>query len=248
MAVPAQRKKSPRAPSMALDEALDRAMKAYDRDRLHPGPTEVIAQHLGYKGANNGAALSALASLRYFGLLDRPSEGLLAVTKEVESFKFSPDEAYKRELLAGFLTKPALYADLLEKFPSGLPSDSSLRFDLIQRGFAPQSADLVLSAFRRSVEFAHYFDRDPPERTLNAPVFEVAPTAPPLEGSSPGPKQFPPPHLSHLDESTDSIPVRLPGGRRAWLLVPTPFFEGDKARLKAQIDLLLTQEEDDRKL
>ena len=43
------RKKSPRAPTMALDEALERAMKAYDKERLHAAPTNVVAQNLGYK-------------------------------------------------------------------------------------------------------------------------------------------------------------------------------------------------------
>lgn len=37
-------------------------------------PTQVVAQNIGYKSANNGAALSALAALRYYGLLDRPKE------------------------------------------------------------------------------------------------------------------------------------------------------------------------------
>jgi hypothetical protein len=45
------------------------------------------------------------------------------------------------------------------------------------------------------------------------------------------------------DDGTDKIPVRLSGGRRAWLIIPTPFFESDKARLKAQIDLLLSEDE-----
>jgi hypothetical protein len=38
--------------------------------------------------------------------------------------------------------------------------------------------------------------------------------------------------------------VLLPGGRKAWLIVPTPFYEADKARLKAQIDLLLAEDRD----
>ena len=43
----------------------------------------------------------------------------------------------------------------------------------------------------------------------------------------------------------DQIPVRLHGGRRAWLVIPAPFYETDKVRLKAQIDLILTQDEED---
>jgi hypothetical protein len=42
----------------------------------------------------------------------------------------------------------------------------------------------------------------------------------------------------------DRIPIRLPGGRRAWLEIPPVFYEADKARIKAQIDLLLTEDGD----
>ena len=152
------RKKSPRAPSISLDEALERVMKIYDRERLHPASTDIIAQHLGYKSANNGTALGTLASLRYFGLLDRPKEGMLAVAKEVESYNFAPDVKLKRSLLLGFLVRPALYNELLEKYESGLPSDANLKYALIQRGFAPQAAEPALAVFKRSVSFADYYN------------------------------------------------------------------------------------------
>ena len=43
----------------------------------------------------------------------------------------------------------------------------------------------------------------------------------------------------------DQIPVGLPSGRRAWLVIPTPFHTSDKDRLKAQIDLLLMVEDEE---
>jgi hypothetical protein len=43
----------------------------------------------------------------------------------------------------------------------------------------------------------------------------------------------------------DRIPVRLAGGRRAWIEIPMPFYEADKDRLKKQIDLLLTNDDED---
>lgn len=242
--VDAPRKKSPRAPSMALDEALERALRAYEKDRLHPAPTEVIAQNLGYKSANNGSALSAMASLRYFGLLERPGEGLLAISKEVETYKFAPDPAHKQAVLKSFLMRPTLYADLLDKFQGGLPSDANLRFDLIQRGFSPQAADLALTSFKRSVEFVGYFSAaaDPAPAAGKADFDMEVTAAVSTEQAS---RQLAHPRLPpDVDDATDSIPVRLPGGRRAWLLIPTPFFAGDKVRLKAQIDLLLTQDEE----
>ena len=244
------RKKSPRAPSIALDEAIERAMRAYDKERLHPAPTEVVAQNLGYKGASSGSALSAMASLRYYGLLERPREGLLAVTKDVESLKFAPEERMRRSLLLGFLRRPALFAELLEKYATGLPSDANLKYDLIQRGFLPASATDVVSVFRRSVEFAGYFesaDADLTSNVANDTTSEedevtAMPQSPSDPQSRPSVLREPVKQLPESEEH-DRIPVRLTGGRRAWLVVPTPFYAADKVRLKAQIDLLLTEDE-----
>ena len=245
--VASPRKKSPRAPSIALDEALDRVLRAYDKGRLHPAPVEVVAQNLGYKSANNGTALSALASLRYFGLLKRPSEGFLAVTSEVEAYKFAPDDRQRRSVLMNFLKAPPLYAELLEKYQSGLPSDPNLKFELIQRGFIPQTANVALLAFKRSVEFVGYFGgerADVPSHEETESSDEVAPSASSTvtnEQRTISPSVI---QAEMVEAEVDQIPVRLPGGRRAWLLIPTPFFVADKIRLKAQIDLLLTQDEE----
>jgi hypothetical protein len=243
------RKKSPRAPSIPLDEALDHAIKAYEKERLHPAPTEVVAQNLGYKSANNGTALSAIASLRYFGLLERPKEGQLSVAKNVESYKFSPDEGLRRSLLTAFLMAPPLYADLLQKYRSGLPSDANLRFELIQRGFIPQAAEAALSVFKRSVEFVGYFNDQVPEAqqyVQDEPAKELdekSIATPAIKQEERNQNQMALP-AEASDDLVDRIPVRLPGGRRAWLAIPSPFFESDKARLKAQIDLLLTEDQE----
>ncbi len=240
------RKKSPRAPSVSLSEALDRALKAYENDRLHPAPIEVFAQNLGYKSANNGAALTMLASLRYYGLAERPADGMLAITKDVESYKFAPEVSLKKSLVRQFLRSPNLYSELLDKYASGLPSDANLRYELIQRGFAPSSAESALLAFRESVEFAEYF-QDDGNKNSEESVQNAIPDAMSLnkEAISPAP-QLQTQSLLWEDNASqdDTIPVRLPGGRRAWLRIPTPFFAADRDRLKAQIDLLLTQDEE----
>jgi hypothetical protein len=243
------RKKSPRAPTIPLDEAIERVMKAYDKERLHPAPTDVVAQNLGYKGASSGSALSAMASLRYYGLLERPSDGLLAVTKDVEALKFAPEDSLKRSLILGFLRRPALFAELLEKYSTGLPSDANLKYDLIQRGFLPASASDVVSVFRRSADFARYFDNggvDLPGET-NASEDEAVPArVAPEARESAQPSVARTSTSEILDEGQyDRIPVRLRGARRAWLVIPTPFFAADKQRLKAQIDLLLSEDEEE---
>jgi hypothetical protein len=241
------RKKSPRAPSIPLEEALEKALRVYEKEKRYPAPTEVVARDMGYKSANNGAALSALASLRYFGLLEKPEDGKLAVSKDVENYQYAPDPKIKSELLLNWLRAPAIFADLLDRYPEGLPSDANLRFDLINRGFSPAAGDSAVSVFRRSAEFAGYTassslrneSNQGEQLTGEAIILEngPAPVASRVVGVSK------PTLLSEFSVGdTDKIPVRLSEGRKAWLVIPTPFYEADKLRLKAQIDLLLTED------
>jgi hypothetical protein len=239
------RKKSPRAPSISLDEALERVLRVYEKEKRHAAPTEVVVQDMGYKSANNGAALAALASIRYYGLLEKPQEGKLAVTKEFESYQYAPDDEVKRGLLLKWLRSPQVFADLIDRYPGGFPSDKNLRFDLMDHGFSPASADSVVSVFRRSIEFVGF------DGAVSATAIEAIPEAAvePLAYRSADSISWRPKIESQtLSESQndgdDKIPVRLSGGRKAWLIVPTPFYEADKSRLKAQIDLLLTEDID----
>ncbi len=257
----AVRKKSPRAPSIALDEALERAEKIYEKERLHAAPTDVVAQDMGYKDANNGKALSAIASLRYYGLVERHGNGLLSITKDVEGYKFAPGEEMRKAYLRRFLTAPAIFAELLERYAAGLPSDGNLRYELIQRDFLPATAESLVNILRRSAEFAQFYEPDPV-----SPAVIVTPNndvSEPRDGESPVPS--PPPSIAvpdaqlrsspsrplwaneggaDDDSGHDRIPVRLTGGRKAWLLIPQVFRKADKQRLKAQIDLLLTEDEE----
>lgn len=246
------RKKSPRAPSMPLNEALDRALKLYELERLHSSPVDVVATGIGYKSANSGSALAALASLRYFGLLERPKDGFLAIAKAVESYKFSPSDAQRREILLQFLKTPPLYAELLEKYASGLPSDASLKYELIQRGFIPAGAETAMASFKESVIFSMYFESranqisieddiaNENENDWNANDEELSIAKPARKNGNMASAIS----MADDDEELDRFPVRLPGGRKAWIIIPSLFYEADKNRLKAQIDLLLTEEDE----
>ncbi|MCQ4142833.1 hypothetical protein [Vogesella sp. AC12] len=264
------RKKSPRAPSISLDDAIEKVGKIYDKERCHAAPIQGVAQHLGYKSATNGAVLSTMASLKYYGLLDRPKEGMVAVSKRYEEYRFAPQESIKRELISGWLKSPPVFSDLLEKYTSDLPSDATLKFDLIQKGFAPAAADVCLQVFRKSVGFAGYFDgveetasdgAEPivefaaevdevsaePQAILHRPSTVMVPTAAPHIARGYAQTvaiDVRTPPVAVEQEGVDRIPVRLSGGRRAWIEVPTPFYEADRERLKKQIDLLITDDED----
>ena len=245
-----QMKKSPRAPSMPLQEAIERASMAFDRTQLDEVPTDMVARNIGYKSANSGAALSTIASLRYFGLLVRTKNGFLAVSRGMESYRLASSEVEQRALLLQFLTSPPLFADLLKKHDAGLPSDAALRRELLERGFNQSGVDAVLQAFTQSVAFAQYFPHpgESNAAALQAPSnpqhASADETTPPLSDEAAQQAHAIDQHGHPGNGDGDSIPVRLSGGRRAWLVIPNPFYQADKARLKAQIDLLLADDED----
>ncbi len=250
------RKKSPRAPSMALDDAVERVTKVYEKEGRHPTSMDVIAQGLGYKDSNNGRARSAIASLGYYGLVERMKDGKLAVSRDLETYQFAPDPSLRRSQLITWLKTPAVFADLVEKYDGRLPSDATIKYDLIVMGFSAATADSCAAIFRRSVEFAGYYDVDhgaasleldpapqTDERELSGPLPAVggeveargnSTSVDNLAGPGPGP-----------GSEIVRVQVRLPKGRQAWLELPVPFFEADKERIKKHIDLQLTDDEDE---
>lgn len=254
------RKKSPRAPSIPLDDAVDRVTKIYQKEKRHPAPADAVAQHLGYTAAKNGSAATVIATLRYYGLIERTGDGMIAVSKDVESYMFAPNDQMKRDFKCQWLKTPPIFAELVEQYGAQLPSDESLKYNLIQKGFFPEAADSCVSVFKRSMEFAKYAPRDEVEEDKvqfedggNARAQESA-DAPSDEhaggrqqgalSSSMGQGRI----VATVEDGVDRIPVRLAHGRRAWIEVPTPFYAADKNRLKKQIDLLLTDDEEDDEL
>lgn len=255
-----KRKVSPRAPSLALDEALARVERMYKGEGRHPAPVEVVMKQIGYSG-KSGPALQAIASLGYWGLVERPKDGFLRVSKEVEDYLFTPDERHKQDLLVRFLRKPALFASLLDQYHDRLPSDASIKYDLIQKGFIPGSAESCVNIFKKSIDFADYYawvrrqsdvvdsqdvsasdEVEVPSDELLREVLDVElGSRNLLQQDKPVINEIPV-VLANVDSNVDRIPVRLAGGRRAWLEIPMPFYKADKERLKSFIDLLLTDE------
>ena len=247
------RKKSPRAPSVALDDAIEKTAKIYDKERCSAAPIDIVAQHLGYRSSANGAALATIASLKYYGLLERPKEGFLAVSKEFEAYRFAPSESTKKALIKKWLKAPAVFSVLLEKYAEALPSEATLKFDLIQTGFSPLAADVCLQAFVRSTDYANHFEEPQLEPIghsvdgdVSGEVDHRAQTFAPDPEIRPVLAIAPLPPVARVSESddVDRIPIRLAGGRKAWIEIPMPFYEADKERLKKQIDLLLTDDEE----
>lgn len=257
MDVVLKRKVSPRAPSVALDEAIKRVGKMYKAEGRHVTPIDVALKHIGYRG-RSGAALKTLAALGYWGLVERPN-GAVVVSKAFEDYQYTPNDQHKKELLNMFLVQPGIFSGLLKKYQDRLPSDATLQYDLIQIGFTPTSAAACLSVFKRSIEFAGYFDRPQGVLVQNAesaeePAESSESAANPVESQRNGGIQVTQdkknsneitsqPVSVSSNADFDRIPIRLVGGRKAWLEIPMPFYKSDKERLKMFIDFLLADDE-----
>jgi hypothetical protein len=237
------RKRSPRSPAMPLKEAMARALAIHEKEGRHTVPADVAAQDMGYKDAQSGRSRRALATLRQFGLIITPKDGYVAISRQLETYKYAPDEPTKRSMLLEFFRAPSIYKTLIAKFPDRLPSDAALKFEFIQLGFVPNGVDEEVRIFRQSGEYSGAYTSGgiassevSPDETADDDSDREDGDA--LDLPSEGPTS---PASGHL--RGDRIPIRLTGGRRAVLEIPAPFYEADKRIIKAQIDLVLTDDE-----
>lgn len=258
-----QNKKSPRAPSFGLEESLANALKLYAEAQRSYVSSDVAAKILGYSGANNGSAARSLATMKSFGLLLSDNKGDVAIAPEVEEYRYAPNDSHRKDQLKRWLSTPKVYQELLTEYPDSLPSDQVVTYRLIKMGFLPNGAQECLRHFRAAVEFANYYDTfgranqelsehaaktSAQSRENSEKISETAPIPPPplVRAESDSRILQQQRNFAAADtpsNSADRIPVRLSGGRRAWIEVPSPLFTADKQILKNQIDLIMADDE-----
>lgn len=248
--------RSPNYPQQSLELAVKNGLALLEKEKLHAVPVDIVAKNLGYKDANNGKARSVLANLKAFGILKKAPGGKLAVSQDIQRYKLSPSDADKVSYLKQWIRKPLLYSKLLEKYPTGLPSDAVLIFELVdEHGFNEEAAQKAISVFRESMKFVDIIaanlagQNEESEEELEE---EQA------KGDSGGQEEgFKIDAVSERNSSTSKpssslppisgtvrYPIRLAGGRMAYIDVPDPFFEKDKDKLKAQLQIIGTVDED----
>lgn len=247
--------RSPNYPLQPLEWAVETGLKLLEKEGVHAVPADVIASHLGYKDATNGRALRVLANLKTFGIVQKVAGGKLAVSKEVQRFKLHPNDADRAALIHQWLKKPLLFSKLLEKYDGHLPSDRALVFELVdEHGFLELAAQSAIEVFRASLHYAERFSAATKDDVAHEDVVEDEPQE--IGGAvTPQAKQPPAPAPSQLGNAFQlppvpavregvRYPIRLAGGRMAWIDVPDPFYEADKKRLQAQLAIIGTVDED----
>ncbi len=142
--------RSPRAPGITLESALDLAGKLYLQIRGTAVPPESAVKALGYSGLN-GSALSALGSLSQYGLIDRP-KSKVAITQLAIKALHPVGEAQKIQAVREAALTPKVFTDALQGFDDcGI---EIIKSQLIQSGFTPDRARKVADVFIENREFA----------------------------------------------------------------------------------------------
>jgi hypothetical protein len=174
--------RSPNYPAFGLEAAIEKIRTVYDEEKRTPTTPKVIAGHLGYADTD-GPGGRSVSCLRQFGLLE-DAAGNLKVSDLAFSLLHLPDEdAEKAQLLKQAALKPNLYRQLREDYPDTIPSDSTLKSNLLKRGFNPNSIDGVIADFRGTMEIAKVYDvshnagEDKSKMQTTSPVTIPGPTA-----------------------------------------------------------------------
>lgn len=158
--------RSPNFPAFDLGEALELAQLLYEREGRAATREGVIVTHWGY-GSLSGRARRKLAALKHFGLLEGEGSGkgkLMRLSVLALKILLDPDRqsaAYVQALREAAL-KPVLIKHLYEEYRNGLPSDETIKYNLLlDKKFTERAANQFVPVFRKTLKIAQLLDPHP---------------------------------------------------------------------------------------
>jgi hypothetical protein len=244
------RTRSPRCPSHSLGEALKRAQQIYDKNHRHPVAPDVAAKAMGLKNADSGTAKTAIASLIYYGLLNRGGDSKLSVSAEVEKYQFTPDPLHKARYLQEWFSKPKVFSELVARYGEKIPGDDAIKYELISNGFKPAAADEATQIFRESLEFLK-LNGASLQQGISHEENEVSESSHDEISDTSGLSANTGRNGSGGIQASVAVPagfkaitIFLPKGREAILHVPRPFYDKDRETIIRQLTALLTDDEE----
>jgi hypothetical protein len=233
-----QRKRSPRYPIIAIDEALNKVRAIYAEDRRAFTTSAAILKHLNYKVKEKAGGRSArvIASLRQYGLLEGRA-GKYRVSEAAFRILELPDDSPERlQLIKQAAFSPAMVSKVLQYYQGEIPSDTTLRSHLVlEEEFNPDSANEFVKVLRRTMSIvnpdAGDYNGEPSERE-QTPAAGGTPRmqqiTPQVQPSAPNPSKPPPGQRPY--------PLYLSKEREAILYVPSVMSRPEYELLKKQIE------------
>ncbi len=154
--------RSPAFPFVAMDKALQRAetVRVAEGGRprhFTPLPAVCAAWKMGVK---TGPAIQTVAALGHYGLFefqgsgDRREARLTALALQILLDK-QPISSERDQLVSQLALRPAIHAELWQKWEAALPSDATLQTYLVRdRGFSESGARDLIAQYKDTIAFA----------------------------------------------------------------------------------------------
>jgi hypothetical protein len=185
----ARKSRSPNYPAISLEEAVQRLKAIYDKQQRYPASRETFAQLMGYGGLH-GASATVVSALSKYGLLEGQGDTLRVSELGQDLVLHRKGDREYTEALRTAAYMPTFFREMRDQYPYGLPSEHSLRANLIKRGFNPKAIDGAVRTYRDTVEFVDAetegFATDLPGDTRDEAVMQTQPTpATTFYGTSP---------------------------------------------------------------
>lgn len=251
------RLRSPNYPSISLTEAIARAKAIYEKEDKHPADGDTLAKAIGYKGMN-GAADTTLSALKKYGLLESVGSRQYKLSDAaIDILIYERGNPDRVKAIRDAAFQPPLFAEFHQEFGAKPPSETNLRARLIKRDYNPRVVDVIIRAYRETLELVDLETRGytsgeaasssgPPESFMTRPIDSffgslqspaVAPQhitvqAPSVPFSAP----LPPPQVSQEEGVTVvNFILSFPRKVRAELRITGDVTRQDIARLKRKI-------------
>lgn len=141
--------RSPRYPSINLQEAIEKVRIIYQKEHTHKANREVVAKDLGYAGVN-GASATMISSIKQYGLLEQVGESLKVTEDATVIIELPANDPERIEAIKRAAFAPNLFTEIYAEFGDKLPSDENLRLILVKKGFNSKAANSFIRAYRET--------------------------------------------------------------------------------------------------
>lgn len=140
-------------PSSSFPEALQRMRLLYEAEPHNEMTSDAAAQHLGYRG-KNGASLTAIATMRRYGLIEGRGEKIKVSRDAVTIFadEHAENQDERIDAIARCAYLPEMFAEIVNAFPN-TPALPTLVSFLIKRGLSTNEATEVAERYKETDQF-----------------------------------------------------------------------------------------------
>lgn len=151
------KERSPNYPAFGLEGAVQSTKALWDKERRTPVSVEVAAKAMGYSspsGKLSGSALTRIASVRQYGLIEKAGTGKVRVAEIALNFWLhKPTEPEYQKAAKEAALRPPLFQLIHSEYPEG--SDDAINAYLVKSGFSPDGSARVIKAYRETAAFAN---------------------------------------------------------------------------------------------